>query len=48
MPYDDLPNDGWGKREFDPLRARAWGGIFFGSIAFWAVVAVLIWKWVTS
>jgi hypothetical protein len=48
MPYDDLPNNGWGEPpKYDWLTIGVWSFILVGSIAFWIGVGVAVWRWLT-
>jgi hypothetical protein len=49
MPYDDLPNNGWGDPpKYDWPAVVVWSLILLGSIAFWIGIGWLLWRCATS
>ena len=48
MPYDDLPNNGWGEPpRYDRLSIAVWGGILAFCFAFWGFVGWAVYQAVT-
>lgn len=44
MPYDDLPNDGWGVDDTDPLApARGCINGIIGGALLWVAIGFIVW-----